>query len=203
MKRAAEISTIGMTALGRRPHLGVNAHHRGFTLIETALATIIVGVGVLAMLSAQQAFHKQNAWSTHATIGARLGNEIREMTLSLPRHDPVTGAENWGVETENEIWVTDYDDLDDFDGFGDGSVFSADNDPINGPLNARREVIANMPGWTQIVTVHNVDPTNIDQDPPPADGSTNMVRVDVLITYQGPNDTEPSNVTTVSWIAPN
>ena len=52
----------------------------GFTLIETALATIIVGVGVLAMVSAQAAFHQKNAWSTHASIATHLGNEIREMT---------------------------------------------------------------------------------------------------------------------------
>lgn len=199
MRTAASISIIGNRARLRRPRIA------GFTLIETALATIIVGVGVLAMMAAQQAFHKQNAWSTHATIGARLGNEIREMTLELPRHDPVTGSAIWGVETENELSPADFDDLDDFDGSGDGLIFSsiADGNPINGPLNARREIIPNMPGWAQIITVHNVDPANIDQDPPPADGSTRMVRVNVLIQYQGPNDTEPSNVTTVSWIAPN
>src|SRR5687767_11022426 len=140
MTKAAKNSTIGMTALSRDARFGVPSRDRAFTLIETALATIIVGVGVLAMLAAQQAFHKQNAWSTHATIGARLGNEIREMTLSLPRHDPVTGSANWGVETENEEFVTDFDDLDDFDGAGDGLTFSALSDPINGPLNARREV---------------------------------------------------------------
>ena len=33
---------------------------RGFTLIETALATVIVGTGVLAIVSAHQAFFKQN-----------------------------------------------------------------------------------------------------------------------------------------------
>ena len=70
---------------------------RAFTLLETALATIIVGVGVLSIVAAQQAFHIQNAWSTHASIATALGNEIREMTLNLPRHDPVTGQAFWGV----------------------------------------------------------------------------------------------------------
>ncbi len=88
----------------------------GFTLIETALATVIVGVGVLSIVAAQQAFHKQNAWSTHASTATRLGNEIREMTFRLPRHDPVTGLLlPWGPE-DNELWVGDFDDLDDFDG---------------------------------------------------------------------------------------
>ena len=87
----------------------------GFTLIETALATVIVGVGVLSIVAAQQAFHKQNAWSTNASTATRLGNEIREMTFRLPRHDPVTGLIlPWGPE-DNELWVGDFDDLDDFD----------------------------------------------------------------------------------------
>src|SRR5205085_2463013 len=64
---------------------------RGFTLIETALATVIIGVGVLALLEAQQAFMKSNDWSTQAATATYLANEIREMTRKLPRHDPVTG----------------------------------------------------------------------------------------------------------------
>ena len=84
---------------------------RGFTLIETALATIIVGVGVVAIVSAQQAFHIKNNWSTHASTATLLGNEIREMTLNLPRHDPVTGQAYWGSEP-NETWVGDFDDID-------------------------------------------------------------------------------------------
>ena len=172
----------------------------GFTLIETALATIIVGVGVLAMVSAQQAFHQQNNWSTHASIAERLGNEIREMTLNLPRHDPVTGNELWGPEL-NETWIGDYDDVDDFDGDGGGLIFAAAAG--NGPINARREVILNMEGWTQTVTVRNVDPFHINDVTPIVDGSTSMMMVEVLVQFQGPNDTEPQDMTTVSWIVPN
>jgi hypothetical protein len=170
----------------------------GFTLIETALATVIVGVGVLAIVSAQAAFHKQNSWSTHASTAMRLGNEIREMTLNLPRHDPVTGDAFWGPEA-NETWVGDYDDLDDFDGAGGGLIFSAEAG--NGPINARREVISNMTGWAQTVQVYNVDPFDITSVQ--ADGSTDMIKVEVAITYQGPTDAEPVEITRVSWIAPN
>ena len=171
---------------------------RGFTLIETALATVIVGVGVLAIVSAQAAFHKQNSWSTHASTAARLGNEIREMTLNLPRCDPVTGDSFWGPEA-NETWVGDYDDLDDFDGAGGGLIFSAEAG--NGPINARREIIPNMTGWAQTVKVYNVDPFDITTAQ--ADGSTDMIKVEVVVTYQGPADAEAMEITNVSWIAPN
>ncbi len=173
---------------------------RGFTLIETALATIIVGVGVVAIVSAQQAFHIKNNWSTHASTATLLGNEIREMTLNLPRHDPVTGLAYWGSEP-NEAWVGDFDDIDDFDGNGGGLIFSADFDPPNGPINARREVIVNMPGWTQIVEVYNVDPFDITSIQP--DGTTNLLRVEVIVTYQAPSDQTPREMTRVSWITPN
>jgi prepilin-type N-terminal cleavage/methylation domain-containing protein len=182
---------------------------RGFTLIETALATVIVGVGVLAMVSAQQAFHKQNYWSTHASIAERLANEIREATFILPRHDPVTGFDEttgvgWGTET-NELFVGDFDDVDDFDGDGSGLVFSADHDnvtPDSGPINALREVISNMNGWSQIVSVRNVDPFDIS-GAAVADGTSTMLLVEVVVTYQGPGAATPTEMTRVSWISPN
>jgi hypothetical protein len=174
---------------------------RAFTLIETALATVIVGVGVLSIVSAQQAFHKQNHWSTHASTATRLANEIREMTLNLPRHDPVTGQANWGIESGNEYSVQDFDDVDDFDGdqAGEGLIFSAEAG--NGPLNALRQIIPNMAGWAQIVDVSNVNPNNITDGQ--ANGSTTMMKVEVVVTYQGPNDAEPLEMTRVSWISPN
>ena len=181
----------------------------GFTLIETALATVIVGVGVLSIVAAQQAFHKQNAWSTHASTATLLGNEIREMTLRLPRHDPVVGMVfdevtgdplSWGPEPD-ELWVGDFDDLDDFDGNGDGLIFSADSDPPNGPINARREIISNMDGWSQIVTVRNVDPFDIT-DPDVPDASTSMIVIEVLVTYRAPTKGTAIEMTRVSWIAP-
>ena len=200
VRRTLQTTTVRSARKARRTAL-----RRGFTLIETALATIIVGVGVLALVAAQQAFHQQNYWSTHASIAERLGNEIREMTLNLPRHDPVTADAFWGAEP-NELSFIDFDDVDDFDGDGTGLIFGADWDSgtvDNGPINAQREVIENMEGWSQVVTVHNVDPFDIDDPTIPADFSTSMVVVDVVVTYQGPNDMTPTEMTTVSWVAPN
>lgn len=168
----------------------VRASAGGFTLIEAALATVIVGVGVVAMVEAQQAFIKSNMWSSHAATGTFLANELREMTRHLPKHDPVTGLFNdedaegnpvltgWGREA-GEVLVTDFDDLDDFDGV----VFSylgpsgLDDGQYAGPINAFGEVIPNisidgtvaepdeqtgyvepMAGWTQTVIVQKVDP---------------------------------------------
>ncbi len=197
MTRRIESVRQRLRSIGRRP---ARRRTAGFTLIETALTTVIIGVGVLAIVSAQQALHQKNRWSTHASIAQRLGNEIREMTLNLPRHDPVTGQAIWGPEVATEPSFDFYDDIDDFDGpAGTGLIFSEGLG--NGPINARREIISDMVGWSQIVTVDNVNPFDITEVV--ADNSTDMLRVTVTVTYQGPMDADPSEMTTVTWVAPN
>lgn len=154
---------------------------RGFTLLESMMALVIIGVGILAFVDAQSAFTTSNNWSSQAATGMLLANEIREMTRRLPRHDPVTGVylegtapnavlRGWGRET-GEVTPQDLDDLDDLDGvtFGTGGTFS-------GPIDAFGAVIPEtdqsgvvrmdngqpvpMVGWKQIVTVEKVDPFN-------------------------------------------
>ena len=176
-----------------------NARRRaGFTLIETAMASVIIGTGVLAIISAQEVLLKKNDWSSMTTTATLLGNEIREMTLNLPRHDPVTGTTFWGPESD-EMTLEDFDDVDDFDGPGEGIVFSSALG--NGPINAARAVITDMEGWEQIVRVMSVD--SFDITTPMNDAETDMVRVEVLVRYQGPNDDQPMDMTTIAWIAPN
>lgn len=128
----------------------------GFTLIEAAMATVIIGVGVVAMVDAQQAFIKSNLWSSHAAAGTFLANEVREFTRHLPKHDPVTGLYleangmgttlvGWGPEA-GEILPSDFDDLDDFDGVSFsflGTVGINDGD-LPGPINAFGDVIPDI-----------------------------------------------------------
>lgn len=168
--------------------------------METALAIVIVSTGVLAILYAQQAYHQQNYWSSRAATGTFLANEIREMTRNLPRYDPVTGNAFWGPESD-EFYLTDFDDLDDFDGAdGAGVIFSAQDE--SGPLNAMREIIPNMDGWAQTVTAYNVETTNInapgDEE---LDGTTQIIRMEVVITHQLPTEDTPNVITTLTWIS--
>lgn len=166
---------------------------RGFTLIETALATVIIGVGVLALMEAHQAFLRTNSWSTHSSTATLLANEIREMTRHYPRHDSFSGgiyfedAENhtgfrgWGPEA-NEIAPAMFDDLDDFDGVVFGDAAEADlPGPIAvvggvvmrfpGPINAFSEVIPETL-WSGATAV------NDDDEALPLQGWTQYVRVD-------------------------
>jgi len=170
----------------------------GFTLVETALAIVIVGVGVISMMAAQEAWHHQNNWAQQVGMASRLGNEIREMTLVLPRHDPVTGEATWGSEL-NELSVADFDDLDDFDGNGSGIIFSGDDD--TGPLNSLRETIIGLEDWSQEVRVWNVDPGDVNVVL--ADGASDWMMVEVIVRWDDPRFDGVREMTRVKWIAPN
>jgi len=160
----------------------------GFTLIEASMATIIIGVGVLAMVDAQSSFISSNLWSNHAASATFLANEIRELTRSMPKHDPVHGLYidedtnalvGWGPDS-GETTVDDFDDIDDFDGisFRDTGTAGLDDGDLPGPINAFGEVIPEitvggselgsttnslftgqaMTGWTQRVIVEKIEP---------------------------------------------
>jgi len=144
------------------------------------MALVIIGVGVLAFIEAQNAFIKNNAWSSHAATATLLANEVREMSRRLPRHDPVTGLHlqgtgggatlfGWGREA-GEVVVQDIDDIDDLDAtkFGMGGDFTG---PINSfgdlvqasdlsgnPLADADGVPVPLEGWSQTVFVDKVDP---------------------------------------------
>lgn len=173
------------------PHSALRHRAFGFTLIETALVTVIVGVGVLAIVQAQQAYHQQNNYSQHIGTALLLANEIRELTLSMPQHDPIGGPNNWGPET-GETSIATYDDLDDFDGAGTGVTF----DP---PIDAQRQAVPNMTGWSQVVTVENVLPNDLSGAAAP-DLSTDTVRMTCRVLYQSPIDQAPSEITRLTWV---
>lgn len=152
---------------------------RGFTLLETMIALVIIGIGVLAFMDAQSAFIRSNSWSNRAATGMLLANEIREMTRHMPRHDAVTGLTltsnngvatviGWGSEP-GEVTIDDIDDIDDLDGmvFGDGGDFPGPIDAfgevvpavdINGQIVTMNGEARSLIGWKQSVIVEKVDP---------------------------------------------
>lgn len=137
-----------------RSRLAHGGNAQGFTLIETSMATVIIGVGVLAMVDAQSAFIVSNQWSSHAASATFLANEIREFTRNLPKHDPVNGisliddgsgstiVSGWGVDA-GEVVAEDFDDIDDFDGITFSYIGTAglDDNDLPGPINSFGEVI--------------------------------------------------------------
>ena len=173
----------------------------GFTLIEAALTTVIVGTGVLSIVAAQQAYHMKNGWAQRTGTAQLLANELRELTLTLPLHDPITGKSNMGPESD-EHGIADYDDVDDFagsvnaSGQGTGLTF-------NPPINALRQSVPDMENWSQVITVESVRPDNISATTTQPLGTTSMMRVTVDVQFKAPDapdDEDPKTVTSLTWV---
>lgn len=171
----------------------------GFTLIEASLTTVIIGTGVLAILSAQQAYHMQNNWASRTSTAMLLANELRERTLSMPLHDPITGAATLGPEIDETVPLA-YDDLDDFAGVvvaGVGEGLS-----INPPINALGLPQADLSSWTQTIKVEKVPSDQVDTSFPLRldTGVSDMFRVTVAVLYRDPQTNADEAVTELSWI---
>ncbi len=187
------MTTTAIEAIRMDPARRARRRARGFTLIEAALATMVLGTGMVAMIVAQRAFIAQNEWSTLSSTAQRLGNEVRELTMRMPANDPVTGDDVWGAET-GEDTVADFDDLDDFD----GAVFSWLDG--TGPISALGEPIADMDGWTQRVAVEFVD--DFDLTEVVAAGTSGMVRMTVVVEFTAPGEEDAREMARVAWLAP-
>lgn len=172
---------------------------RGFTLIEASLTMVIISTGVLAMVASQQAYHRKNSWAQRTSLGMMLANELRELTLTLPMHDPFTNQQTMGPE-ENELSVLDYDDLDDFAGEVDITTGLGSGITFDPPINALRQQVADLPRWTQEIVVENVLPDNISSTFTQPLGTTELMRVTVTVRYLVPGDENPTTITTLSWV---
>ena len=130
----------------------VSRYHRawrgGFTLIETAIVTVIVGVGTVAVLQLLASGTMSNAESSEVTTGLNLANDIKEMSRGLAFYDPTTPTA-WGVDS-GENTVDSYDDVDDLDGVS-----------FSPPVDARRQSLSSYTNWKQTVTVDTVNPSSI------------------------------------------
>lgn len=171
----------------------------GFTLIEAALTTIIIGTGVLAILAAQQAYHMKNNWATRTSTAMLLANELRERTLSMPLHDPITGDSTLGPELDEAVPLA-YDDLDDFAGTVTAGVGSGQT--FNPPINALGLELDDLAAWTQTIRVEKVPGDQVDTSFPIRldTGASDMFRVTVAVLYRNPNTSADEAVTELSWI---
>ncbi len=164
----------------------------GYTLIETAVATVIVAMGVLSMMAAQHSFHEQSDGAQAVATGLNLANEIREATLNLPLVDPITGKMTFGPEP-GETAVAHYDDLDDFAGGGGAGV------TFSPPIDSLRRPIGSLEAWSQTVQVENVSPSDVGGSAAAAH-STSLMRMTVIVRRTPAGEANPVEVTRMSWL---
>ena len=186
----------------------------GFTLIEASLTTVIIGVAVLSIVEAQQAYQAKNAIATRVGTAMQLTNEIRELMANLPLLDPQTPNDQAGLDfDEDEAMPSTWDDLDDFVGSvsatGEPTPRVFDAATTGGPINAIGFPVPELRQFSQQVEVQPVDDFNLrfannfdvlgDEPRNPL-----VYRIRVVVAFQqDPDDPQqtPTTLTDTSWIA--
>src|SRR4051812_27311045 len=92
------------------------ARRRAFTLMEASLVTVVIGVGVVAMLQLLATGTMVNGYSNEQTTAVNLANNIHEIALGLPFYDPDTPAKTPPAWSTPEAGNTSFDDVLDLDG---------------------------------------------------------------------------------------
>jgi prepilin-type N-terminal cleavage/methylation domain-containing protein len=95
------MSTIVRQPQARFPRQSRRAGRRGFTLIEAAMATVIIGVAFTAMLQLLAAGTVANRESTDLTTAINLANNIHEAAMRMPYDDlfDLEGPHNPAVDS--------------------------------------------------------------------------------------------------------
>jgi hypothetical protein len=182
---------------------------RAFTLIETTLTTIIVGLAITALVKLVITNTQQNAYSQRLTTACLLADNCREMLSGIPFSDPSNGTLTFGPET-GETLAT-FNDVDDFDGF-DSTVRTdiAAGQPV-GPVDAARRVITQTVAgvtevplewrnWRQQIAVDPVDANNLATVYPKPNTARTCIRITVSISYKSPGTTTWALVSQLRWL---
>ncbi len=144
-----------------------NSKYRsGFSLIETLIAIVLVGLAMASLLAANGAFTRANGAGTDLSTAEFLVEQIRELSALLAVIDPESETAVFGVESGEAL--STYDDIDDLD----GANFSP-------PIGANRSPLTELATFSQQVTVQNVNASNFEQVV--ADHGSAFVRVTVRV----------------------
>ncbi len=158
----------------------------GFTLIEAAITTAIIGIAFASVMELFAACTKQNRAAGNATSAMLLAQHVQELMVSLPFSDPSPLTAIFGSET-GETLAT-FDDIDDFNGL----TFSP-------PIDASRQPIDGLNQYSQTISVTDANPAQ-----PSAAGSPGYaLRVRVVVTYQFNPAAPVEPVYSYSWLIMN
>lgn len=156
-------------------------HESGFTLIESALAIVIIGVGVVASMQLFVTCTQQNQAGMRMNSAMMLANNVQELISTLPfwNPDPGYGNAQFGpTATQKGAGVVSYN-----------NVTAFQNASINPPIDMARIGHPELKQYSQVITVEPVDPFNLNKTlsvsaAAPSGGYTfDVVRVTVRILY--------------------
>lgn len=166
---------------------------RGFTLMEAALATVIIGVGVISVMTLLSALTSQNAAANQSTTAMLLATHVQEAMTGLPFNDSAYGSASFGPESGETL--STYDDIDDFDG-----------QSLSPPIDSTRARLDQLSQYTQVISVWPVyanqlaSNTNAASPDLPKTTYTGAARVMVRVLYKRVPAATAVEVYRTSWI---
>jgi len=151
-----------MTPIPRRRR----GHARGFTLIETAMAMVIIGVAVGAMLQLIAAGTQVNVAGSEMATAINLTKNVREFSRTLTYKD-ATGATTRPstIALSTDIW--------DMDGFN-----------VSPPVDCTGSPLANYGSWSQNISVQTVNTGQVASTRP-TDQTVGLAKISVSVTHAG------------------
>jgi prepilin-type N-terminal cleavage/methylation domain-containing protein len=164
------------TVYGQARHLrggraGNIAKNQAFTLIEAMVATVILGMGVAAVVVSLGSGSRINQAGRDMTQATLLAQNIREWTLQLPFTDPdeETPPPPGPDGSSPQVFVDDLDDL--------------MNVTYSPPRDGSGEALSDMGDWSQTITMSWRDPVDINTAV--ADGASDLLYLEVTISKHG------------------
>ena len=138
----------------------------GFTLIEALLASVVMAIVVGAVVMPFTAGAANTAQNARSTLAVNLAQDLMEEILAKPFSDP-DGSE--AGETGRSNW----DDMDDYDGYGEveGAIAGFDGVTVDDPASV---------ALTRRVRVERVYVAGQDQSEEPT-----FLRITVDVHYHG------------------
>ncbi len=162
---------------------------KGFTLLEILMTTVLLGMGITALMAGMASTANVNSSGSEITQAVLLAQDIREWTMNLPFHDPdpTQAANPPGPDGSSpQTLVDDVDDL--------------MNVTFSPPRNSHGEILSDMDDWSETITLtwrSLADPTQIVTP-----GSSTVMNINVTISHYGQEVLSSSWLKTEAFVSP-
>lgn len=151
----------------------------GFNLLEVTVSTLLVGILLTGSMTTVAALIGRHGRRASDEVRVALAHDLMSEILQAAFTDADDVAASWGPEpAESTSSRSDFDDIDDYDGWGESVIQGKDGMPLGG-----------YDGYHRSVTVHPVsilDPAVVS----PVATDLNRIMVEVI----GPNGQSTSLV---------
>jgi len=158
-------------------HQPRRSFRRGFTFIEVAITTAIIGLGMSALVTMMGASTAANWSATELTTAMNLANNIHELSERLAYADG-----HWGMDSGETI--ANCNSCDDLSGLRLGSGNTSVVDALGQSMPTAPGMT--WTGWQQQIDVTLVDANNVQQSLSSTDtSSNNVMRITCTIVHNG------------------